>query len=134
MSYATVERDIEQRLTDNWATTVIDINPNVDFTPPAHETSWIKLRIMNEDVNRKNIGNPGVHRVDGTIVINIYTALNEGSRTGMAHGDTLAALFRDKQFNGITCREATVKAAGQFEGRWQTNVLIPFYWDGYYTA
>lgn len=132
MSYATVQRDIEKRLQDNWATTPIDINPNVKFTVPDYDQDYIKLRIQNDDADRRNIGAPGCHRVMGTIIIQIFINKNEGTRKSAAYGDTLAALFRDVTFNGITCREALVRDIGEFEGRWQTNLLIPFYWDGRY--
>jgi len=133
MSYSTVVRDIEQRLVDNWATTRIDINPNAPFKTSDGE-EFVKLRVYNESSSRKTIGATGVHRQNGTIIIQIYTNLAEGTRKGIGYGDTLAALFRDQQFNGITCREALVEDIGEFEGRWQTNLVIPFYWDGTYSV
>lgn len=132
MSYATVERDIEQRLLDNWATTRIDVNPNVKFTPPGEQEDYIKLRIAHAEADRVNVGSPGCHRMSGTIIIQIFTVKGEGTRRGTGYGDTLASLFRDVTFNGITCREALVNDIGEFEGRWQTNLMIPFYWDGRY--
>lgn len=134
MSFATVTRDIEARIVANWATTVIDINDNADFTPPGHDTPYVKLRIMNEDTQRKNIGNPGLHRTPGMIAVYVFTPLNTGTRLGQEYAETIGAIFRDLQFNGITCREASVKDVGEYEGRWQTNVLIPFYWDAYHSA
>lgn len=132
MSYATVERDIEKRLITNWATTVIDINENVEFNPPADGSDWIKLRIVDETTDRVNIGNPGVHRAQGRIELEIYTGVNTGTRTGKTYAATLASLFRDAQFNGITCREASVNTIGERDGRWITLVSVPFFWDGRY--
>jgi len=134
MSFSTVQRDIEARLVANWGTTRIDINPNVDFPVPSEQESFIKLRVFNESTNRVNVGMPGYHRTRGTIIIQIFTPLNSGNRTALSYGDTLGDLFRDKQFNGITCREAHVEDIGEFNGRWQTNLVVPFYWDGKYTA
>jgi hypothetical protein len=134
MSFSTVVRDIEARLIANWATTVIDINPNADFKPPAYDTAWIKLRIFNEKTDRTNVGNPGCHRTIGTIIIQIFTPLNSGTRTAIGYGDTLAEIFRDQQFNGITCREAHVEDVGEMDGRWQTNLIVPFYWDARHTV
>lgn len=134
MSFATVTRDIEARLAANWATTVIDMNENADFTPPGYDTPYVKLRILNESTERKNIGNPGLHRTMGTIAVNVFTPKNTGTRTGQGYAETIGALFRDQQFNGITCREAHVTDIGEYEGRWQTNVLIPFYWDALHSV
>lgn len=131
MSFATAARDIEQRLKDNWATTVIDLNPDVRFKPPADD-AWIKLRVFNESSTRINIGRPGIHRANGSVAIEIYTPLGEGTRRGLGYGDTLAALFRDVQFNGLTFREANVEPVGEFEQWWQTTMFTTFYWDGRY--
>ena len=132
MSFATARRDIEKRLTDNWITTAIAYE-NVPFKPVAG-TPWVKLRILENTVNRINVGNPGIHRATGLIAVEIYTKLNEGSNTGRGYADTIAAIFRDQQFGGITCREANVTIPGEFDGWWQTNVTIGFFWDGRYTV
>jgi hypothetical protein len=134
MSFSTVIRDIEARLVANWATTVIDINPNVDFETPAHDDAYIKLRVFNESTNRVNVGQPGIHRTRGTIIVQVFTPLNSGTRLAMTHGDTIAEIFRDVQFSGITCREAHIEDIGEFEGRWQTNIVVPFFWDGRHTV
>ncbi len=133
MSFATVSRDIQQRLVDNWASTEIDIDENVPFNP-TNETEWIKLRIFDESTQRINIGMPGIHRNNGTIIVEIYTPLNRGTRTGRAYADSIADIFRDKQFNGITCRSASISVPGEKEGWWMTVVSVPFYWDGTYSA
>lgn len=130
MSFSTVTRDIEARLVANWSTTAIDINENTDFDPPAYDVPYVKLRILEESTRRVNIGNPAVHRSVGTIAVQVFTPTNTGTRTGQGHAETIGAIFHDQQFNGITCREALVTDFGEYEGRWQTNVLIPFYWDG----
>lgn len=134
MSFATVIRDIEARLVANWATTPIDINVNADFVIPDYETAWIKLRVFNESTSRINVGNPGHHRTRGTIIVQMFTPLNSGTRTSMAYGDTLAEIWRDKQFNGITCQSVHVEEIGEFAGRWQTNLVVPFYWDAIHST
>jgi len=133
MSFSTVQRDIEARLVANWATTPIDINVNVNFTPPDYLTDWVKLRVFNERTDRVNVGMPGYHRTRGTIIVQIFTDLNSGTRKALSYGDLIADIFRDKQFNGITCREAHIEEIGAYEGRWQTNVVVPFFWDGRYS-
>ena len=134
MSFSTVTRDIESRLVSNWATTVIDINTNADFTPPPYDTAYVKLRLFNEQTQRKNVGNPGLHRTMGTIIVQVFTPKNTGTRTGQEYAETIGAIFRDQQFSGITCREAHVEDVGEYEGRWQTNVIIPFYWDALHSV
>lgn len=132
MSFLTVTRDIELRLNANWATTVIDINENVDFTPPNYDTPYVKLRIFGKATERKNVGNPSVHRRLGVISVEVFTPLNTGTRLGQEYAETIGAIFRDQTFNGITCREAAVKATGEHEGRWATVVAMKFKYDDNY--
>ena len=131
MSFATARRDIEKRLSDNWATTKIG-HDNVDFTPP-NDDYWVKLRIFEDTANRMNIGTPGVHRVSGTIVVEINGPLNQGTQIIRGYADTIAAIFRDAQFNGITCREAVPANVGEVNGWYRYNVSIAFYYDGRYS-
>ena len=133
MSFATARRDIEGRLTANWATTSIAYD-NVPFKTPSDSTSWVRLRIFEENVTRLNIGNPGTHRVSGLIVVEIFVPQGRGTQTVRGYADTIAAVFRDQQFSGITCREATPRSVGEYEGWWQYNVSVPFYWDGVYSV
>lgn len=132
MSFATAERDIEQRLIDNWPTTPIDINPNVDFTPPAADIVWVKLRVEDREVNRVNIGLTNIHRAEGAITLSLFSPLGNGTRGTLGYADALAKIYRDQQFNGITCKGALVEFYGEYEGRWRTDVSVPFYWDGVY--
>jgi len=133
MSFATARRDIELRLRDNWATTTIAYD-NVAFETPAGDTAWVAVRVFEDTSARITIGNPGVHRQSGLIAIYIYVPQNTGTQVARGYADDIAAIFRDKQFNGITCREASVTNVGDFEQWYQVNVTIPFYWDGTYTT
>lgn len=132
MSFATARRDIEKRLDSNWALTQIAYD-NVPFTPPKDQ-SWVSLRIFEDDVRRVNIGNPGVHRVSGTISISLYAPENTGTKEIRENADLLADIFRDKQFNGITCREASLSTGILKDGWYMMILSIPFYWDGVYSA
>lgn len=128
MNDALAERYIEQRLLANWSTTPIDINPNVNFVPPA--SAYIKLNVFNERTIRKTIGviRP-VYRHLGTIIIRVFTPLHTGTRTGKTLGEGVAAIFNEQSFDCIVCRQSRVSVIGEFEGRLQTNVITPFIFD-----
>lgn len=132
MSLATARRDIEKRLADNWGTTPIAYD-GVPFDPPA-DAAWIRLQILDGDAFRVNIGQPGVHRQTGVIMIQIYTPTETGSNTARQYADTLSALFRDITFNGITCRTPNPFNIGDTGGWYQFNVAIPYYYDGVYST
>jgi len=132
MSFSTARRDIEQRLTDNWATTVIAYD-NVDFDPPPNQY-WVRLRIFEDTANRINIGTPGVHRIAGSIIVELFGPLNQGTQTIRSYADTISEIFRDQQFNGITCREAIPTNVGETGGWYKYDVSIPFFYDGRYST
>jgi len=132
MSFATARRDIEKRMFDNWATTRIAVD-NIDFEPPNNE-AWVRLQIFENESQRMTIGNPGIHRTIGLIAISIFVPEGTGTQVARTYADTIAAIFRDVQFNGITCRESTVTNAGNYESWYQVNVTTEFYWDGTYAT
>ncbi len=133
MSFATARRDIEKRMQDNFATLPVSYD-NVNFTPPSsgNSSGWVAFHILEEDSNRINIGLSGTHRMIGSIIAAIYVPLNTGTNSIRGYADDIAAIFRDKQFSGITCREAKVTNQGEIKEWYQLDVLIPFYWDGTY--
>lgn len=134
MSFATARRDIEGRLKSNWATTPIAFD-NIPYKP-RDGVSWIRCQIFEDDVRRLNIGGPGHHRVIGLIVLSIYVPVNSGTQTAREYGDSLAEIFRDQQFNGITCREAVpatigeVSVKGMESGWYQYDINVRFQWVG----
>lgn len=138
MGLATARRDIEKRLQDNWALTPIAFD-NTVFTPRDGEP-WVRLRIFEENVNRINIGSPGYHRLVGLLVVSIFVPVGTGTHTVRGYADTIASIFRDVQFNGITCREAVprtvgeVTLAGKETGWYQYDVSVRYQWDGVYSA
>ena len=132
MSLATARRDIEKRLQDNWGTTPIAVD-DIPFSPPK-ESAWVRLRILDGDAFRVNIGQPGVHRQTGTIMLMIHTPVGTGSNTARQYADTLSELFRDITFNGITCRTPTPYNVGEVAGWYRFNVMIPYYYDGVYST
>ncbi len=131
MSFATARRDMEKRLRDNWATTRISYE-NVAFK--HHGQSHVTMRIFEDSTQRINIGNPGYHRVSGLIIFEIRVPLNTGTQIARNYADTIAEIFRDRQFNGITCREAVPNNIGQEDGWYRFNLSVRFQWDGRYSV
>lgn len=131
MSFATARRDIEGRFMDNWATTRIKYD-NINFKPPRGDEYWVQCKIFEDNTNRINIGTPGIHRVSGTIIIELYAPLNDGTQTIRSYADDVAAIFRDAQFNGVQCREAVPTNIGESDGWYQYMVSVPFFYDGVY--
>lgn len=133
MSFETTRRDIAARLEAGWITTRVSY-PNQKFNEPTVNESWVKLRIFEDGTQRINIGKNGVHRQNGTIALEIYTPQDTGEKPMRDIADPLAVLFRDVQFNGITCRESQLAIVGDNRGWYQANLSIGFFVDAVYTV
>lgn len=141
MSFDTARRDIEKRLDANWATTRVAYE-NIRFDTPRTDEPWVQCRIFEDTSNRINVGQPGCHRTSGLIVLSVYVPKNTGTNLARDYASQLAEIFRGRQFNGITCWEATPTNHGiarpplaQEGTSWyQFDVAIRFFWDGYYAT
>ena len=133
MSFATTRRDIEGRLNSNWATTRIAFE-NVEFATPRTDEAWVRLNIFEENSERVSIGNPGCHRTSGLIVVSVFTPKNTGTQVARDYADTIAEIFRDQQFNGITCYETEPRNRGDFQSWYQYDLNVRFSWDGTYSV
>ena len=91
------------------------------------------MTIFEERTDRITVNTPATHRVTGTISIDINTPISIGSSAARVYAADLAVIFRDSQFNGITCREASLTNVGDVDGWFRMTLNIPFYWDGIYS-
>jgi len=130
MSFTTIRRDIFNRFEANWVTTPIAYQ-NIPYKPSFNQP-WVKINLFDESSSRINVGLPAIYRQVGTVIIEIHTEDAKGIQEGRGYGDTIAAIFRDQQFSGLTFSDVNVTAVGKNNGYWQTNVIAPFYWDGTY--
>jgi len=130
MSFDTIRRDIENRVADNWMVTPVAYE-NAPFEEPQSEP-WIRVRIFDDVTRRITIGNPATYRHAGLLVLEIFTPKNSGTGTARTYAGTLATLFRDVQFSGLTFREPSLSNGGEENGWFKMNLSTPFFWDGQY--
>jgi len=128
MSYDAERQSIESRLKSAWTATPIKYE-NVAYTPGNTTTAFIELMIINSESVQVSLGSPALYRHPGTISINVRTRLQIGSSMAKQYADTLAGIFRGKQFDGITCRSPRVLRLGEVNGWFMYNVGIPFFRD-----
>ena len=118
---------IEGRFSTEWGSTT-DINwYNVDYIPTAG-TSYVTIEIHDSNANVAGFGGSDMmYRMRGLISINIFAALNSGTRAARVLADTAAAIFRGEEFSGIVCSAPTLARTGQVEDWFVYNVTVPFY-------
>lgn len=134
MSFADERAAIEARFAANWSTTRVKYE-NTQFEQPR--TAWVALFILNGDGRAISIGNDPLHRYAGVISVQVHVPESSGTQTGRAYADTIAAIFRNRQFsNGssgtITCRVPSIGIPVVRDGWYQINVTCPYQRDVYH--
>jgi hypothetical protein len=129
-AFSDIERKIRQRLVTNWNDTPIQF---VNTPSPLIEPPFIYCEIMFAASEQTSIGQ-GVaarqFRHSGIIMITIYVARNIGSGEITSYADSLAAIFRSANIDGVVCsapvldRARPADAEGQY---WMRTLTIPFY-------
>jgi hypothetical protein len=127
MSFEAEAQVIEARFSTEWGSTTDIKWDNVDYVPTAG-TSYATIEIHNSNANVAGFGGTDMmYRMRGLISINIYVALNSGTRAARVLTDAAAEIFRGVEFSGIVCSAPTIARVGQVEDWFVYNVTVPFY-------
>jgi len=129
MTFLAEIKAIEGRLKTAWTTTTPIRYENMEYTPTPG-TAWIEITVSNGESFQPDINNDAPkYRNLGIIGINIYVPKGTASHIARGYCDTLAAIYRSKQFDGIVCRTPEIQYIGT-EEQWAVyNVSTPFYRD-----
>ena len=102
MARSEVVDAVRDRITGNWTTAPL-FDENSGGSTPADGSAYIDLQFPFSTNERISFGVPGAntHREEGAFRILINVARGSGGETGRLWGDQLAALFRDKHFDGV---------------------------------
>lgn len=103
---------------------------NVDYRPVTG-TSWAELHVIVADSINAEVGT-SFHREVGIISVNIYEKRGIGTASAREKADLAAAVFRDAQFSGITCRSPKVVTVGEVEEWYVVNMSVPYYRDEFF--
>lgn len=126
MSYQATHNAIRTRFAAQWTTTPIAY-PNVEFTPPAGDTGWVRLTIEDADAFQVSMGAPtNFYRHPGLIIVSVFVPLNRGDKQALEYADSIAAIFRSWQTTGIRACAPTVKRIGPDDKWYHVNVVVPF--------
>ena len=137
MSFEIEAKLLETRFDNQWGSTTPVKWDNVDYEPTA-DTTYVDFQIHNNNADIIGIGgNDNMHRIRGLIAINIFVALNAGTRSGRVLADQAAAIFREVQISNpdssaaeemtIFCKAANITRLGKVEDWFVYNVTVPFY-------
>jgi len=127
MSFEAEAAAIEGRFSTEWGSTTDIKWDNVDYIPTAG-TSYVTIEIHNSNSNVAGFGGSTMmYRMRGLISINIFAALNSGTRAAKVLADAAAEIFRGVEFSSVVCGAPAVSRSGQVEDWFIYNVTVPFY-------
>lgn len=141
MTTVSLNTTIESTFTTSWGSTTTVAYDNVAYTPPV-DASWVKIYVRDGDSEKISIGkSPQCRRTLGTVFVDIFTVVGQGSKPVRALADSVKATFRDLRVDGIQFYEGTVTIFGEkyytnsgtgvpATSQWyQAAVAIPFKYD-----
>lgn len=123
--------EIVSRFVTEWVDATPISLPNVDFTPPNPQASWVAINIVDGDSNQISIGSlPAVIRYAGMIYVQIFTKLDIGYGDALELADAVKAIFNNWCGVNVRCYAAKIKTIGSDGNGWyQVNCSIPFIRD-----
>lgn len=124
-------KEITSRLDSAWNGVTPISFPNVNFTPPNPQDSWIALHINDGASQQISIGAlPAVIRYTGVIYVQVFTVRDIGSGEALALADAVKNIFNNWCGVNVRCYAARIKTVGVDDNGWfQVNVSIPFIRD-----
>jgi hypothetical protein len=132
MGFSSGHSAITARFVTNWDAEQVPVAwPNAPFTPEA-DKPYVRFYIMDGEAFQRTIGDPAgknLYRNPGLIIAQIHGVLNTGEGATLALADVVAGIFRNRKFSGIWSLTPKVTPVGVVDGRYQTNVTIPFQHD-----
>jgi len=141
MSHVTLNTTIESTFATAWGSTTTVAFDNVPFTPPT-SASWVKITVREGDSEKITLGSsPQRRRTVGTVFIDVFTVVGQGSKPVRALADSVKTVFRDLRVSGIQFFEGDVMVQGEryytnsgtgvpATSQWyQATVALPFKYD-----
>lgn len=142
MGTAALNIAIENMFETAWGSTTPIRMDNVGFTPP--NTSWVSLEVWDGNSRKASMGTGiQLRRAIGTVMVDVFTPLNGGSKPARVLADQVSGVFRDVVVSGITFYEADIRRIGEkyftnsgtgvpATAQWyQVSVAVPFKYDEY---
>lgn len=125
MSFENERKSIESRFENAWTFTPIAFD-NVPFNPPSN-SDWVRLTISNGDSDYRSLQSTIRHT--GVIIVQIFTPINQATKSGRQYADMVADIFSDQNFDDIKTDVSSINISDDDDTWLQTNVSTPYYRD-----
>lgn len=141
MSHAALNTIVENRFATVWGATTAIAYEGVDFSPTAG-SSWVAIKVREGTSRKITLGSGAqVRRTIGTIFVETYAPLGQGSKPTRDLVDAVKAVFRDYRSGGLICHEGSSSVIGPeyytnsgtgvpaTSQQYQAIVAVPFRYD-----
>lgn len=141
MSHAALNTLVESRFATVWGATTPIAYEGVDFSPTAG-SSWVAIKVREGSSRKITLGSGAqVRRTIGTIFVETYAPLGQGSKPTRDLVDAVKVVFRDYRASGFHAFEASAQVIGPeyytnsgtgvpaTSQQYQAIVAVPFRYD-----
>lgn len=133
MAGAAVVTAVSARLAANWAATVI-VDADETDSGPSDGSAYVTIEYPVSQENQITIGAPGnnVFRESGAFRIVLNSQSGQSTAQALAWIDQLRAVFRGKQFSGVTTfapSPGIINNSNYQAGRFVISCAVPYQYD-----
>lgn len=131
-AYEDTRLAFERRLATGWTTTPLQFE-NVPFAPPANHAPYVAFRWLPSANGTRliTLGDNKVYREVGIVACYVHTPESTGPALAEQYATTLAALWRQQQFEHggsgwIRTLEPSLSPGMARDGYWMVPVITPY--------
>lgn len=126
MSISQLQYDIESHFSTNWTETPV-IYQNIAYN---EVNEFIRLTILSGDRTQASLGcNNNTYRTIGTLVIQIFTSKNIGTKRALDIIDLLITFLQSKVIGTVNFKTPYISFQNIVDSFYQVNLTCPFYVD-----
>lgn len=122
-----ISQILEEKLQASWTLSEIAW-ANMSYIP-KQDVPFIRQSITQTTSDRINVGDVGLYRDYGLMIIQVFTPRRKGTRENAVLASSVAALFREYSHDGLYCGAPFVEVVGESKEWYQSNVIVDYYYD-----
>lgn len=132
MSYATVQRELEDHFSTQWAAATPVVYDNAPKPTFNDDVLWVRFTVTYGIANQISMGagDSNFHRFTGIVNVQVFSPLDVGSKPALELADTVVDMLTANRIGKSQMNTAETNILGNDGyGRYQVNVVCPFYFD-----
>lgn len=126
MSFETRSQQIQQAFSDNFSACPVAW-PNESFVTPS-QTAWARFNVMDNVSAYDGIGTGAPIRRDGMVIVQVFTPADTGTAESEQIADSIKSALEGLVSNAIHFGAANRRPIGNYDGWYQVNVTIPYFY------